>query len=237
MRSELIKIRALPTPRWLLFSMGIFLILGIAASVIWGVGEDGIVIDLAIGFPAIVCSLLFGTWVFGLEFGQNTLRRVVAARPSRIALIGNKVAAMALTLTAATVVVLLLGILLFGLAGMGHERSFDLDDVTRAGLSIIVANLIYGITAMSLTMLTRSMAGGVTVSLVMFFVVNFGLVFVPVVGDYTLGVVMIDVTDSIRGIDGGETTNPLGISLLVLCGWLALFFAAGAYRTVRQEVR
>ena len=29
----------------------------------------------------------------------------------------------------------------------------------------------------------------------------------------------------------------IGISILVLCGWLALFLAAGTYRTVKQEVR
>jgi len=234
-KAEWIKVRALPTPRWLLFAMGVCFIGGIAASIGWGVGEDATVLDIAIGLPSIVCSLIFGTWLFGLECGQGTLKRVVAAQPNRMLLIGAKVSTMTIVVVAVTAIVLLIGVLVFGLAGMGHEREFQSDQVVRLCLGTVTGNWIYAVTALSMAMLTRSMAGGLAISLVMFFVINVGLLFIPVVGDYTLGVVMGDVIGAIRG--DSSLSNPLGVSTAVLIAWLVIFFAAGTFRTLEQEIR
>ena len=83
MRAELLKLRSMPTPRWTLAILLAFFVGGIVASVIWGVGTDSAVLDLAVGLPGQIAALVVGSWMAGVEFGQNTLRRALSADPRR----------------------------------------------------------------------------------------------------------------------------------------------------------
>lgn len=241
MRAEFLKIRSMPTPMWAGITLLAFFVCGIAASVIWGVGEDNAVLDLAIGLPTMICSIVLGSWIAGVEFGQNTLRRVLSADPRRVRLILVKLAALLVTIVTVTTVLTLLGVFIYSLAGSGHDTSIDFSFVPRMLASSLVFNISYAASAISLTLLTRSMAGGLTLTFVFYFVIDGLLSLIPTVGDYTVGVALNDVDLAIRqqetGLFDQAAKHDVLVSALVLVAWLAVFLAAGIMRTVKTEVK
>lgn len=241
MRSEFLKVRALPTPRWTVVTLLVCLLLGVAGAVQWGVGEEAEVLDLAVMFPAWIASLVFGVWIAGLEFGQGTLRRALSADPGRLRLILAKLAVVVICITAVTVVLTVVGALLFQLAGSGHASSLDPGQVGRSLAAAVVSNLVVAVVGMSLTLLTRSMAGGLTISFVFFFVLDTALSFAPKVGDYSLGTVSGDlesaILDSQEGAFGQAMTHSPEVAALLTVVWTAALFAAGAVRTIHADVK
>ncbi len=241
MLSEFLKVRSLPTPRWTLIALLACLALGMAAAAKWGVGAEAAVLDLAVTLPAWIASVVFGVWIAGVEFGQNTLRRVLAADPGRLGLIFAKLTVGWLTITAVTVGLVVIGTLLFGLAGSGHEASIGSEQAARVGAAALLANLVGATVGMGLTLLTRSMAGGLTITLVFFFVLDTALSFAPKVGEYSLGVVSTDLDAAIRGsqeleFGGSVTHDPLAAAILT-AAWVVVLFGAGAIRTIYSEVK
>jgi hypothetical protein len=240
-RAELLKIRSMPTPFWTGVAMLVCFAGGIAASVAWGVGEDDAVLDVAIGVPTSIGSLILGSWLAGVEFGQNTLRRVLSADPRRIHLVLVKLATVLLVVAVATLVLMLAGLIVYPLAGSGHETSFDFAMALRIVAACLVTNVTYATVALSLTLLTRSMAGGMTMTFVFFFVIDGLLSLIPKVGDYTIGVAQTDVDLAIRqqseGIFETTATNSSELAALVLAGWILAFIVAGIARTLASEVK
>lgn len=241
MRSELLKVRSMPTPRWTLIALLGCLVLGIGCSVAWGVGEDAVVLDLAVGLPTFVGSLVFGVWMAGVEFGQDTLRRTLAADPGRLRLVLSKLAVALIVIAVTTVGLMAVGGALFELAGLSHSYSIDLEQAARMTASTLISNLIVAVIGMGLTLLTRSMAGGLTITLVFFFVLDTAFSFAPKVGEYSLGTVTGDLDSAIRGTDevafGGSTTHEPAIAALLTVAWLAILFGAGILRTLRSDVK
>lgn len=241
MRSELLKVRSMPTPRWTLIALLVCLALGIGASVAWGVGEDAVALDLAVSFPTFVGSLVFGVWMAGVEFGQDTLRRTLAADPGRLRMVFSKLAVALIVIVVTTVGLMVAGGVLFDLAGSSHPESIDPGQAARMIASTLLSNLIVAVIGMGLTLLTRSMAGGLTITLIFFFVLDTALSFAPKVGDYSLGTVTGDLDSAIRGTDevafGGSTTHEPAIAALLTFAWLAVLFGAGIMRTLRSDVK
>ena len=61
MSAEILKIRSMPTPRWCLFAVMVCFLLGLIAVFFWGTDDDAVgVIDLAIGLPLSIASMVFG---------------------------------------------------------------------------------------------------------------------------------------------------------------------------------
>lgn len=241
MWSEFLKIRSLPTPRWTALAVALSLLAGVAISIIWGVGDENAVLEGTVNLPLWIASLIFGVWIFGVEFGQNTLRRTLAADPRRFRLILTKLVAVVLVVTAATVLLNLLGAVLFELAGSEHKYSIDTDLAVRAASAALLSNLVAAVVGMSLTMLTRSMVGGVAITLVFLLFIDTGLAFIPVVGEYTLNAAASDLDAAIRGdgetMFGGEANLDAAVAALVLTAWVAALFAIGTVRTLRSEVK
>lgn len=241
MRAELLKIRSMPTPFWVGVAILVCFFGGIAGAVAWGVGEDDAVLDIAIGVPTMIGSLVLGSWLAGVEFGQNTLRRVLSADPRRVRLVLVKLATVLLVAVVATVVLLALGIIVYPLAGSGHETSFDYAMAGRIVAACVVTNVTYATTALALTLLARSMAGGMTITFVFFFVLDGLMSLIPGVGDYTIGVAQTDVDLAIRqqseGIFETTATNGTEVAAIVLAGWLVAFTLAGIARTLASEVK
>lgn len=241
MRAELLKIRSMPTPRWTAAALVVFLLGGLIATIIWGPGEENLVLDTAIGLPTSVASLVFGSWIAGVEFGQNTLRRVFGADPRRVRMVLVKLAVLLLCVAGATVLLTALGALLYSLASSGHDRTIEFDGALRGAAAIGVFNLAWAVTAFSLTLMTRSMAGGTIISFAFLFVIDGLTSVIPTVGDYSLGIVLADIDLAIRGESEGifavTATNDTAVAAVVLAGWLAAFLAAGAIRTKSSEVK
>ena len=134
------------------------------------VGQDEAVLDLAIGLPAAISSIVIGAWMVGVEFGQNTLRRVLSTDPRRTRLIFSKLAVCLIVIVGVTTALWLAGMLIFSLAGSGHETSIDTAQALRNGAAVLLSNVVYAVVAMGLAWITRSMAGGMTIAFVFFFV-------------------------------------------------------------------
>lgn len=241
MRAEFLKIRSMPTPFWTGVAMLVCFVGGIAATLAWGIGEDNAVLDIAIGVPTMIGSLVLGSWMAGVEFGQNTLRRVFSADPRRIRLVLDKLAVLLIVVIGTTTALMALGFVIYSLTGSGHPAELDTDLALRILGASLVTNVTYAVAALSLTLLTRSMAGGMTITFVFFFVIDGLLSLIPDFGDYTIGIAQTDIDLAIRqqseGIFETTTTNETTIAVIVLVGWLAAFTIAGIIRTVRTEVK
>lgn len=241
MRAEFLKLRSMPTPLWTGIAMLVCFAGGIVATIIWGIGEDNAVLDVAIGVPTMIGSLIIGSWLAGVEFGQNTLRRVLSADPRRIRLVLVKLATLLIVVIGVTVVLMLAGFLLYQLTGSGHPAEMDSELAFRILAACLVTNVTYAVAALALTLLTRSMAGGMTITFVFFFVLDGLLSLIPTVGDYTIGVAQTDIDLAIRqgseGIFETTTTNSNEVAVIVLAGWLIAFTVTGILRTVKTEVK
>ena len=243
MRAEFLKLRSMPTPFWTAVTLGVCFAIGLVCSIIWHVGEDNDALEAAIGLPLNIASLVIGSWIVGVEFGQHTLRRVLSADPRRSRLVLVKLAVLLIVVIGATVLLMALGTALYGVASSGKEFTVQFDEIPRLTAAIAVSNVAWSVAAFSLTLLTRSMAGGITLSFAFLFVIDGLTSLLPKVGDYTLGVALADVDLAIRGSSGGDglfettQTNDTVISVLVLAGWLVAFVVAGLLRTRRSEVK
>lgn len=241
MRAEMLKIRAMPTPVWTGIALLVCFAGGIVATIIWGIGDDNAVLDIAIGVPCMIGSLILGSWLAGVEFGQNTLRRVLSADPRRTRLVLVKLATLVIVVVVVTTGLMVAGFLLYQVTGAGHPAEMDSELALRILIACLVSNLAYAIAALSLTLLTRSMAGGMTMTFVFFFVLDGLLSLIPKVGDYTIGIALNDVDLAIRqrseGIFEVTATNGTAIAAIVLVGWLAAFTVAGILRTKFTEVK
>jgi hypothetical protein len=241
MRAEFLKIRSMPTPFWTGVAMLICFVGGIVACVIWGIGDENAVLDVAIGVPTMIGSLVLGSWLAGVEFGQNTLRRVLSADPRRTRLVLLKLATVLIVVIVVTVALMAAGFVVYSIAGSGHSADMDSAMALRIVAACVVTNVTYATAALGLTLLTRSMAGGMTITFVFFFVLDGILSLIPKVGDYTLGVASTDIDLAIRqqseGIFDTTATNDTSVAVIVLVGWLVAFTVAGIIRTVKTEVK
>lgn len=241
MQAEFLKLRSMPTPRWTAVAMLFCFAAGLFVSFMWGIGDDNAALEAAIGLPSMIASLVIGSWIAGVEFGQHTLRRVLGADPRRTRLVLIKLATLLIVVVTVTVTLMVLGALLYDLAGSRHSWSIDFDQAARAIAATLVTNVVWSVTAMSLTLLTRSMAGGITLTFAFIFVIDGLLSLIPKVGDYTLGVVQNDVDLAIRGESSGlfdqTAQHDTQVAALVLAAWLVVFVVAGLIRTRQSEVK
>jgi len=241
MRAEFLKIRYLPTPLWTGVFMGACFLIGLVFSVLDGVGQEEAVLDISIGLPAAIVSIVLGAWIVGVEFGQNTLRRLLSTDPRRTRLAFSKLAVCLAVVAGATVVLWLAGMLIFSLAGSGHETTIDSSQALRNGAAVLLTNVIYAVIAMGLAWVTRSMAGGMTVAFVFFFVIDSVFALLPNVGDYSLGAALGTLDEAIRGTDQGIFGPTESISteaaLIALAAWVIVVFGAGLIRTENTEVK
>jgi hypothetical protein len=176
-----------------------------------------------------------------VEFGQNTLRRVLSADPRRVRLVLVKLVTVLAVVVGVTLVLMAAGFVVYSAAGTGHPAEMDSGLALRIVAACLVTNVTYATAALALTLLTRSMAGGMTITFVFFFVLDGILSLIPKVGDYTLGIASTDIDLAIRqqseGIFDTTTTNSTTVAVIVLIGWLVAFVVAGIVRTTQTEVK
>lgn len=241
MRAELKKVRSLPTPMWCLIAVLVCFLIGVVATIIWGPGEDAAAIDGAISLPTLIASIVFGVWIVGVEYGQNTLRRTLTADPRRGHLILAKLATMILVVALVTGLVLLLALPIFDLASQGHDQSIRAADVKDIALAALLNNLAYALVGFALGLITASMAGGITMTLVFVFVIDTLVSIIPKVGDFAMGPALEKVSASLRGIDSGLFGEEIGSAhasdVLILAAWLIGLLALGSLRFLRSDVK
>jgi ABC-type transport system involved in multi-copper enzyme maturation permease subunit len=235
MRAEIAKLRCLPTPRWIVITW-----FGLAALF-----AVGIVIDdpaqpseyadaaLAGSLVSTISTLVLGVWIVGIEYGQGTMRRMVAATPARLALIGSKFAVMLACVVLGTIAVIVLyWLVIAGSAAVVRGVSIPADELPDEIAGQLVFNVGLAVLGFSVALITRSMAGGITTTLVIALVVDSAIGVIPAVGDYTFGANLGDVSSAARGDD----VELLGRAIAVSLAWLVALSAASWLVFDRRDV-
>jgi len=241
MRAEFLKIRSMPTPMWCGIALAVCFVLGLAVVIWKGPGDGSDAADFAIGLPSVIASIIFGVWIVGVEFGQNTLRQALTADPRRGRLIANKLMVAVLVVTLVTAGLYLLSVPVYGLASSGHDGSIPTETVLRSGLSAVVGNVAYTIVGAAFAFITASMAGGVTMALVFIFVIDTVTSIFSWTEDFAFGPALGSITEEISGIHTevfGDVTEKMNAQdVIVVIAWLVLLVGLGTLRFFRSEVK
>jgi ABC-type transport system involved in multi-copper enzyme maturation permease subunit len=240
-RSELLKVRSLPTPRWCAIVVFATLIIGVAATWKWGLGPDRDAYDLSIGIPASIASTVFGVWLFGVEFGEGTMRRTLTADPRRGRLFFSKLATGILVLVAATAVLYVIAFPLYDLAADRHGQSIALAGYGDTVLAALVFNVAFMLVGAAFAAISASMSGGITLALVFIFIIGIGLTAIPSIERYTFLVTLGDINTAILGPDPGSAAaaqeNGTGTSVAITLAWLLGLLGLGWLRLWRSEIK
>jgi ABC-2 type transport system permease protein len=240
-RSELVKVRSMPTPRWCLVAVAVCATLGLAGVWQWGIDDDLGALDLALGFPLSVASIVFGVWMFGVEYGQDTMRRALAADPRRGRLVLSKLVVSVALVAVVTLLVHLAALPLFDIAAGQNGDSVPLDGMKDVFFSSLLSNVVYVLVGAAFALLTASMAGGLTAALVFIFIIDLVFAAVPHVGDYSLGVAMADLTDELRGFETGifneSSSHSVTRASLIVAAWVLGLNGLAWLRFRRSEVQ
>lgn len=241
MRAEFWKIRSMPTPMWCLIALLVCFVLGFASVLHWGPGEGSDAADLAVGLPSMIASIVFGVWIFGVEFGQKTLRQALTADPRRGRLILNKLLVTVVCVAGITSLLYLLSFPLYNLASTGPE-TIDADVLAQAGLAAVIMNLAYALLGFAFALITASMAGGITMALVFIFVIDTIVSILPWgLDDYAMGPALGSIGDNIAGhqtdFAGDVVSQATTQDYVVVIVWFVVLIGLGSLRFFRSGVK
>ena len=235
MAPELQKLRALPTPRWTLVATLGLVVLGSAVALLRGDASTSGYVEASeglAGLGSVIGSVVLGVWVVGLEYGQGTVSRALAADPRRTRFLASKLVVAVAASFVLTVVVWLAAAVLLSVAASANGAASPTGDIATQGLTSLIANPVYAAVACAVATLARSMAGGMTAMLALVFVLDTLLAVLPI-GDVSLGSALGEVGGAVEG-EGGDHDVARGV--LVTLAWLAVFLTAAWARFTRTDV-
>jgi len=238
MRPELRKLSVLPTPRWTAAAvLGAVLIAAVVVA-FKGAGQDSLALTFGVGIPTFIASIVIGVWMAGLEYGQKTMRRTLTRNPNRMEVVFNKLAVAILATTVLTLGATLIATPLFALASSGHDFTIPAADTLKLGLGSLANNIVYVIAGFSLGLITRSMAGGMTLALGFFFVIDSLLTAIPKVGDFMLSAVSGEIFQEIVGKDIAGTDLDVKIvqAVLITLAWVVAFVGLSSLRFMNTDI-
>jgi ABC-2 type transport system permease protein len=234
MVAELNKLRFLPTPRWTLVVCLGFAVIGAMVALFDGSVRTSTYVDAAeviTGVGTVIGSIVLGVWVAGVEYGQNTMRRVLAADPRRGRLFAAKLAIAVLGSLTLTAIVWFVSIGLLSLAASANDAGSPTSDLFTEAAQSLLSNPIYAAIGCAVAMLARSMAGGMTAMLALVFVLDTALTALPL-GDISLGSALRDIARAMEG----EEDQEVGHAVRVTLGWLVVMLGAAWARFTRSDV-
>lgn len=184
---------------------------------------------------SIMLGIVFGGWLLGTEFRQDTVKRLLSSEPRRMRALATKglVGAGALSTVLAAI----------GTIGWVAARIVgSMNDVTvpwqgRVLLASALTSLVASATAYSLSAITRSDAFAMVGTLSLILLIEPLLSEVPGIGRYTLGSALDHLGQSISGQQLLPTVElSTGMALLVLATWLSTLIQLGATLFARRDV-
>jgi ABC-type transport system involved in multi-copper enzyme maturation permease subunit len=234
-KAELAKLRFLPLPRITLAAQAGLVVLvaaGVAAAGSGADFRDGAYISATVG--TTLGTLVLAAWTVGLEYGQKTMRRALTADPRRPRFALNKLVLVVGVVAADTVLVWGLATALAAITAAAEGADSPVHDLVSGGAAFLALNLIYGVVAWAVTLITRSMGGAIFAVLGLGFVIDGLIGHLASVSDYTLGNAATDIAGH---IDGGDADAHLLRNMLTTAVWVLGFTAAGLLRFTRTDVR
>jgi ABC-2 type transport system permease protein len=222
-RTELFKLRTHRTPWVLLATMIVSLSIAPIYFAFKRPTDAAPVIEAYLGVAGIMAPLLgavMGGWIFGHEFRQGTLRRVVGNDARRGRLVATKAAIGLGASTVGLAIAAGVGALAAAasVASFGGTISWDgiFRDVLSGGFFAVATTAV----AFGLSMLLRSDTYGMLGALGLMIIVGPLLTLIPTIGKYTPSALANDVTTWIAG--SGE----LGVAIVPASLGLAASLAA-----------
>ncbi len=182
---------------------------------------------------APLLSIVFGGWLLGTEYRQDTVKRMLATEPRRLRALAAKAtvgfAALAATLTVSA-----------GLGWTATRFVASMNDVTipwNGGELFQVGMIAVGaaVVAFGLSALTKSDSFAMVGTVGLMLVLDPVLSLIPRVGKYTLMNTLDVVTSKLAGV---EATNQLSLTTgsIGLAAWLAAALLPAAYLFARRDV-
>jgi hypothetical protein len=247
-RAELLKLRTVQLPRWLLVATLALVALGVAVTVLTAGAEgapfrleDPRLLATAVGAASggNVLLLVLGVLMLTQEFrfGTATPSFLVTPRRSRVLL--AKLAAVALAGVAFAVLSALLALALAAalLAARGGEVAID-RTVLEVLAGVVLVLVLYGPIGIGIGALVRNQIAAVVLSLVWIFLAEALLIaLLPDVGRWTPG----GATNAVLQLGstplaGGDALLPAWGGALLLVAYAAAFSVAGAALTLRRDL-
>ncbi|MFM9139578.1 MAG: ABC transporter permease [Solirubrobacterales bacterium] len=238
LRVELLKIRRLPTPRWVFIVT--ILAVAVASAVVIGLRPTGQDVNWYIDGPKLageimgpVGAIILGAWVAGLDFASRTIRLSATVQPLRGRLLAAKLAA-------AVIIVVVFSAFAFGLAfgaakgcTLYGDVPFPVEQQLRDLGGQALQAALWGLLGFCFALLLRSYIAGLVITLVLAIGVDSLLQLIPTVGRYTFGSATTSLADSIaQGSAEFAAPEAAGIA----AGWRGVLFVLGAIRFRRGDL-
>lgn len=236
MAAELAKVRALPTPRVTLAVSLAFVAFAFVVTLVSGTDKASAYVDAAesaCSLGAGLGSIVIGVWMMGVEYGEGTLRRALTADPRRLSLLLSKVAVGVAAVVALTILSWVAAIAALSLSAAANGVESPAGELVGNAVAALFANSVYALIGMGVALVTRSMAGGMTVMLALLFAVEVVAAAIPGLEDVSLLQATVEISDAISG-DGEDPQLARGI--LVTLAWMAAVIGAGVLRFLEEDV-
>lgn len=193
--------------------------------------------------PAIVASvatfigsILIGAWVFGMEFGQGTLRRTLAIEPRRGVLLVAKGVIVVAAAAAFAAVTMTFAVVLTVLITSAASIEFDVSVAFKLVPSMAIQGVLVALMAAGFTLLFRSYNGGQIATFAMVFVVDGIIGLWEPIRDYTFGVSLSSI-DAIFDSEPTVPAHPLAATVLIALAWVTAFAVPGVVRFLRGDFK
>ncbi|MBI4897250.1 MAG: ABC transporter permease subunit [Actinobacteria bacterium] len=240
MNPELLKLRLLPMPRWILgLSLVAPLLVGLIVLAVQPSTDDayrGGPTTMAT-FAVMIGALVFGAWMFGVEFGQGTMRRTITAEPRRGLVLTWKLLTTAAAAAVFAAVAMGFSALVAITICAAHGVNANTESILDLSLAVTLQAPLIALIAAAFTLVFRSFAGGLVATFAMIFVVDGVLrLLLGKYGDYTFGTSLVSIMTI---FDETDQSAPFGLAqtLLIALGWIAAIASPGAYRFIRGDFK
>ncbi len=235
-RAELAKVRYLPAPRWIgLVAIAAAVVTGTALNIAAPKSPDTYVNVSSVALSQVfdLVAAVFGVWLASLEFTSGTLQRTLTAEPDRSRVL---LAKLGVVVAYAAVIGLAAAAIVGGLTHLAIIRGdipVDAGTLARAVFAPVPEGLFAACVGFGFGLLTRSLGGGITCSLVFLLVLAGVLAFIPQVRPYSYSSATADLTNSIAG--NGAVTHSAWIGLLIALAWTLAILAPGWIMFLRMD--
>ncbi|MCP3935389.1 MAG: ABC transporter permease subunit [Actinomycetia bacterium] len=190
---------------------------------------------------AVLMSVVFGGWLLGTEYRQDTVKRMLTTQPRRLTALGSKAAVGVSVLSAALVATASIGWLAARLVA-------SMNDVTvawngRELLASGVTALIAAAMSFVLSAITKSDSFAMVGTVGTLLILNPLLSLIPNVGKYTFGQALEVITTEIEGVSeaaamgfGVSPELSLTAAIVTVSAWLGGLALAGTALFQRRDV-
>ena len=191
----------------------------------------------AVGALAPLVGAVFGAWLLGSEYRQQTVRRMLSTEPRRLRVYLAKAAVGLGALAAAFVVAAGAG--WASTSALAASRGATFASPGDALIDTAILTTVVTLVAFGLSAVSRSDAVSIAGTLGMLIIVDPLITILPTVGRYSFGSGVDWITQEITGVASESLgTGDLGMiaGAATLLGWLAFATVPGAVRFVRGDV-